>query len=190
MPLAEGTSGLLDFDAAIVALSAPAPLVSDTNLHAAGHARRGPLILVDLSFPRAVAPSVRAIPGVQLLDVDDLAEEEARCGAPPSYAVAEIAAREGAQALYRGQRGRRADAVVAQLRSRAEAIRRDEVGLARRRLTGQAAADAAVLEKLAERIVNRLLHDPTQGLRAAGARDDAQTVERTARRLFRLEGPP
>ena len=190
VPLAEGTSSLLNFDAAIVALSSPGPLVWDVHLRGAGHPHRGSMLLVDLSFPRAVARSVRAIPGVRLVDVDDLAEEERRPGVPPSSALAERAAREAAEALYSEQRARGADAVVAQLRSRAEAIRRDELERARRRLSGEPAADAAVLEKLAERLVNRLLHDPTQGLRAAWAREDADAVERAARRLFRLEGPP
>ncbi len=189
LPLAEGLAGLPGFDAAIVALSSPGPLVSEMHLRGAGHPPRAAILLLDLSFPRAVAPSIRAIPGVSLLNVDDLAEEEARSGAPPSSALAERAAREGAQALYREQRARRADAVVAQLRSRGEAIRRDELEGARRRLSGDPEADAAVLEKLAERLVNRLLHDPTQGLRAAWAREDADAVERAARRLFRLEGP-
>jgi glutamyl-tRNA reductase len=80
--------------------------------------------------------------------------------------------------------------VVAQLRSRAEAIRRDELERARRRLSGDPAADAAVLDKLAERLLNRLLHDPTQGLRAAWASEEGDAVERAARQLFRLEGPP
>jgi glutamyl-tRNA reductase len=190
VPLAEGLSSLLQFDAAIVALSAPEPLVSDTYVRGAERAPGGAILLVDLSFPRAVAASVRAIPGVSLLDVDDLAEEEARSGAPPSSALAETAAREWAKALHREQRAGRADAVVAQLRSRAEAIRRDELERARRRLSGDPAADAAVLDKLAERLLNRLLHDPTQGLRAAWASEEGDAVERAARQLFRLEGPP
>jgi glutamyl-tRNA reductase len=190
LPLAEGLSALLQFDAAIVALSSPEPLVSEMHLRGAGHPPCGAIHFLDLSFPRAVAPSVRAIPGVRLVDVDQLAEEEARSGVPPSSASAERAAREAAEALYREQRARRADAVVGQLRSRAEAIRRDEFERARRRLSGEPAADAAVLEKLAERLVNRLLHEPTEGLRAAWAREDADALERAARRLFRLEGAP
>ncbi len=190
VPLAEGLSKLPRFDAAIVALSAPEPLVTEAQLRRARGSRRGALLLIDLSFPRAVVATVDGVPGVQLLDVDGLARAEERAGPAPATAVAERAAREWAKALHREQRARRADAVVGQLRSRAEAIRRDELERARRRLTGNPAADVRVLDKLTDRLVNRLLHDPTEGLRASWAHDEAEEVDRAARRLFRLEVPP
>ena len=190
LSLAEGLRRMGEFEAAVVALRTDEPLVRPEHLGGTAAARGNLRLVIDLSFPRAVSPEARSVPWVRAVDIDDLAEEDARTRQEGEAGGAEEEARRWSRALQAGARARGPDATIGQLRRRAEAVRRDEVDRARHRLTGDAAADAAVLEKLTERIVGRLLHDPTEELRASRGRDDAQAVDRLARRLFRLEGPP
>jgi glutamyl-tRNA reductase len=62
-------------DLALFATSAARPLLSFDML-AAGRARRNhPLVVVDLSLPRNAEPSIARLPGVRLLDLDDLDDD-------------------------------------------------------------------------------------------------------------------
>jgi glutamyl-tRNA reductase len=65
-------------DVAILATAAPHPLVDTRILRSARPAGAGPLTLVDLSLPRNVDPSVRALPAVRLIDLADLRASGAR----------------------------------------------------------------------------------------------------------------
>jgi glutamyl-tRNA reductase len=59
-------------DIAILATAAPHPLVDARILQSARPARAASLTLVDLSLPRNVDPSVRALSSVRLIDLADL----------------------------------------------------------------------------------------------------------------------
>ena len=59
-------------DIAILATTAPHPLVDARMLRSARDAGAGPLTLVDLSVPRNVDPAVRALPWVRLIDLAGL----------------------------------------------------------------------------------------------------------------------
>lgn len=70
--LAALPSCLARADVAILATAAPRPLVDRPLLEATRAGRRGSLLLLDLCLPRNVAPSVRTLPGVCLMDLADL----------------------------------------------------------------------------------------------------------------------
>jgi glutamyl-tRNA reductase len=62
-------------DLAVFATSAARPLLTYDML-AAGRTRRArPLVVVDLSLPRNAEPAIARLPGVRLLDLDDLDED-------------------------------------------------------------------------------------------------------------------
>jgi glutamyl-tRNA reductase len=138
-------------------------------VEAAMRQRRGrPQLIVDIAVPRDVEASVRSVPGVFLYDLDDLrsvSEANARerhreAGAAErvvATAVTEYAAEHDASAP-----------LVAQLRRRAEEIRREELGRARARLGTLTAEQEAALEAATRAIVNKLLHVPTSQLRCLG----------------------
>jgi len=57
------------------------------------------------------------------------------------------------------------------------------------RLRDEALAEGGDAETVTRRLVNRLLHDPSEVLRQlAGAEGDVAAIERLVRRLFRLGG--
>jgi len=82
--------------------------------------------------------------------------------------------------------------VIADLRAKADAIRRAEVDKTLRRLPNLTPAERQQIELLAEALVNKLLHDPTGRLKAeAGNGHTAVEIEAyadTVRELFALKG--
>ena len=186
LPLSESVDRLREFDAVIVATSAPRAVLTAERVTASVATRAAPILVIDLSVPRNVDPEVSQAPGVELLNLDDLEP----WATPPEGNILEHA--EDAIRLETGRltawlRSRAADDTVARLRERAEAIRREELSAASRRLPGLPPEARAVLEKMTERIVNRLLHDPTQAIRAKAADGTAsKEYARLVRNLFGL----
>lgn len=136
--------------------------------------RREPIFFVDTAVPGDVEPAVGELSDAFLYDLEDL-ERFALRGRATREAATAAAWRvlEEDLAAFRQRQGERAAApAVAALRRHFEALR-DEV-LADGRL------DAA---QATRRLINRVLHDPSQVLRDAAGDAD---LEAALRRLFRL----
>jgi glutamyl-tRNA reductase len=131
-----------------------------------------PLLVVDIAVPRDVDARVRAIPGVTLLDLDDLERE---CPIDSSTREAEVAQAEAlavdeASRLEQWLRVRLASPAIAELRTFGEAIRQRELARSSARLRDLTPEQAAAVEALTTGIVNKLLHGPTVALRHAPRR--------------------
>jgi glutamyl-tRNA reductase len=138
--------------------------------------RRRRIVLVDLAVPRSIAPEVGRIPDVYLSDVDDLDRVMRASLAERGAAVSEadrIVEEETAR-WSRDEAERRAAPIIAEIRSRAAAIARQEVERTLRRL-GEDPELARRLDALAGAIVSKILHAPSTRLREAaraGGSDD------------------
>ncbi len=154
-------------DVVLAATASKKPLVSASRLKKI-MARRGgrPLWIIDLGFPRNIAPSSRGVHGVTLVDIDGLAPWGAQPLPPVALARAEAHIRAEADRLSAFLRPSPGDEIAA-LRRGAEEIRRREVEEALARLPALSDADRAVVDKLATRLVNRFLHGPTELLRSS-----------------------
>lgn len=154
-------------DIVLAATASRKPLVTAPRLRriVARRAQR-PLWVVDLGFPRNIAPACRGLRGVSLVDIDGLAPWGAQPLPPAALARAEAHLRSEAERLVGLLRPSAAEE-IASLRKNAEAIRRREVEEALARLPGLTDADRAVVDKLATRLVNRFLHGPTELLRSS-----------------------
>jgi glutamyl-tRNA reductase len=163
---------LVEADALVCATASPVELVSAAAVAGAVRQRRGRLlVVVDIAVPRDVEPAVRALPGVRLIDLDDL---EARCaldGAARRRELerAEALAREAAEACMAALRVREAVPDIVALRQQAEAIRAAELRRAAGRLSRLAPDERAAVEQVTHAIVQKLLHPPTVALRRATA---------------------
>jgi glutamyl-tRNA reductase len=141
------------------------------NRMAAARAAR-PLLIADLSVPRDVDPAARAVPGILLHDVDDLARagehalEDRRRHVPAAEAIVE-------QELHSFENWQATRAVVPTITALREHHRR-------------ALTDALgdIPDHVVERLVTRLLHAPTARLRAAAAAGAGAAWAQTARELF------
>jgi glutamyl-tRNA reductase len=147
-----------------------------------------PMVVVDLAIPRDVDPSVDALGGVRLLDVEDVRQ----------YAEEQMAGREGeipavrmilAEELdrYRSTAaGRLAAPVVAALRERAELLRSAELARHRARLEELTAEERELIDTVTRRVVAKLLHDPTVRLKEAAGSPRGERLAEALRALFDL----
>lgn len=137
--------------------------------------RREPIFFIDTAVPGDIEASVDDLDDAFLYDLEDL-ERFALRGRATREAAAAAAWQvlERDLAAFRRQRSERAAVpAVAALRRHFEALREEVLGAGR--------LDA---EQATRRLINRLLHDPSEVLREA-AGDDG--LERALRRLFRLD---
>ena len=185
VPWPELEARLADAEIVVAGLGGRSYVISAEMLgEALRRRRRRPMFLVDAAVPGDIDPAVDALDGAFRYDLDALervaldgrdrrAEAAAQAAAIVEAAVA---------AFVRGRSERAAVPTIAALRAHFERIRREV-------LDEDAAAPA---DELTRRLVNRLLHDPSEALRdvAAGAETAAERerAERLVRRLFRLDG--
>jgi glutamyl-tRNA reductase len=190
-PLDDLGALLVNADIVIASTDSPHAIVHAADVRAAMESRRErPLFVIDIAVPRNVDPAVRSIPGVDLCDIDDL---KARCEHNRDRRRDEI---ERVYAIVDQETARLAmwwdsrDAIptVVELRARAEKVRREELDEALGRLRHLDHDDRAIVDALTRAIVNKLLHQATVTLKAAGGvyRDDQI---RLARELFGLNCP-
>jgi glutamyl-tRNA reductase len=181
--LADLPGALAQADAAIVALRARAPLVTDGAVGARPPER--PLLVVDLSLPRAVDPSVAAVAGVTLRDVDHITAGEGDIGRwdAADRAHVEGLVEQAIRDFAGGQDRSDALATLASLRMQADGIRRAQVARTLRRLPSLEPEERRTLDALSHAIVNRLLHTMTLRLR----KDDAEEFAAQVRAVFGME---
>jgi glutamyl-tRNA reductase len=167
-------------DAAVVALRTPRTLFGPEHLAPRPAGR--PLLIVDLSVPRAVDPAVEAQDGVRLLDVDGVAAGEGRPArwGPTERARVEAIAEEAVQAFCARAHRSDAEATLVALRLQAEGVRRTLLERTLRRLPELDEEARWRIDALTRALVNRLLHEPTLRLRT----DADGTVARQVRALF------
>ncbi len=183
-------AAMLDCDLVVTATTSFEPVL-DRALCSAVQVRRAgrPLCLIDLAVPRDIAPDVAGLPGVTLIDIDELgrrlqdgAHDHARAIAAASQVVAE----EVHRTLDVLDRRDASVPTIRALLERAESIRAREV---ERTLARLPAADAELTERievLSRSLVRKLLHAPITHLRAAT--DDPGVVLRL-REAFSLDDP-
>ncbi len=166
VPLADLGEVLSEADVVLAATAVQRPLVTTRTLRRALGRRGGrPLWLIDLGFPRNVAVGCRGLPGVHVLDLDGLASWGPSRLQPAAHARVEARIQEEAGRMIESLTSS-ASLDIAVLRKNAEAVRRQEVAEALARLPDLSDEDRAVVDKLATRLVNRILHAPTQRLRS------------------------
>ena len=166
------------------------PIVEAEAVRRAAPRRGGhPLLLLDIAVPRDVDPNVRGLPGVQVLDLDDL-ERECALDVTARRAELERAERlaaEEAERIAAWLRSRAVGPAIVELRGFAEGIRAAELRRSSTRLKELTADQAAAVEALTAGIVNKLLHGPTVALRQAATRPGG--LSRSQSRILRVMRP-
>lgn len=174
-PWGEFGAALTDADAVISATGSPHPVIYADDVNPTLEQRRGvPLVFVDIAVPRDIDLEVGALPGVVLHDIDQLEATldrnlSRRSAAVPQ--VVEIVVRE-TEVVTEWLHGREATALVAELREHAGSIADAELGAALRKLEGLDKNAEEIISRMANRIVSKLLHQPTSQLKARAPRED------------------
>jgi len=183
-PLDELPGRLVSADVVFVATSAGRRILRAELVRDVAAARPDrPLTVVDLSLPRNVDPAVRAVPGVRLLDLDDLGDTGSGV-VPDLWALehAESTTTAAAEDYCALIRSRRAGRTIAGLRDSVE-----QAALAQlRRTTRGLGLPEDVLTRMAHAVAGAVAHRPTVLARQAAADEDEATLE-LLRAAFRLD---
>ena len=189
VPLADVPGALAEVDVLLSSTGAAAPLleVDDVEPVLAGRDGR-PLLIVDIAVPRDVDPAVGALPGVTLLDMDDL---RAFADAGTSSRQGEVATvrtllDEELEAYLAATSAREVAPMIVALRDRAEGVRRGEVERFRARLADLDDAQAEAVEALTRGMFAKLLHGPTVRLKDSAGSSRGDRLAESARDLFDL----
>lgn len=188
--LADLADALSRVDVLLASTGASSPVVTVEDLTAVMDARQGrPLLIVDIAVPRDVDPAVRSLPGVTLLDMDDLREfaqagmdrRSLEMGAVRTIIDEEIE-------RYRSALSARSAApVVSALHAWAEEIRTGEVARFDSRLHGLDERQREAVEALVHGVVNKLLHRPTVTLKEHAGSVTGERLADALRQLYDLD---
>ena len=154
----------------------------------ASGAAQGPLVFLDLAMPRDVDPAVADLPGVVLIGMDRLTEQETAAGTSDVAAARAIC--EAELAAYRSAaRAARVAPTVVALRAKAATVVDTELA----RLAGRLSADGLsghALDEIAQgmrRVVDKLLHAPTVRVKELAGSPGGEEYAAALRVLFDLD---
>ena len=151
-----------------------------------------PVFLVDIAVPRNVDPSLNDLDNVYVYDVDDLtgiANENLESRRREAEQAEALVEQEAARFLHE-LAGDAVKPTIVALRQRADAIKGAELQRMGRLLQELDERQARDVQRLADGIVNKLLHDMLTGLKQAAADPggpDVATVVEVVRRLHGLD---
>ncbi len=155
---------MLEADIVVASTSSPHPIVGTSELEQIMLARDGrPLLLIDIAVPRDIEDSCNAIPGVRVLNMDDLQSAAAR-----NLEVREGEREQASKIIedeitrfsgWMAQQG--ATPTIAALREHGSAIVEQVLAENDGRWESVSPRDVARIEAVARAVMQRLLHEPT-----------------------------
>ena len=148
-----------------------------------------PLLLVDIAVPRDIEPACRELAGVSLHDIDDVQQivERNTTGREAEARRAERIIDAELDRFERWLASLEVVPTIAALRERGDEVVRRVLAENEGRWESLSSADRERLEKMAQAIASRLLHDPTLRIRRSAGSDDAYFHLSALRELFGLD---
>jgi glutamyl-tRNA reductase len=176
-------------DIVLTATGSQRPIISRGQVEAVmGRHRRDPLFIIDVAVPRDVEASVGDLEQVFLYNVDDLQSvvQENLSRRAAEIERAERIVDEELGKFLAWQRSRGAIPTVVALRERFEAIRRAELQRLDGKLAGLPPEARAAVDQVTRLIVEKLLIEPTEQLKALPDEETQVAYTEAVNRLFRL----
>ena len=195
IPWAQLATALGSADIVLTATGSQRPIITRAQIElVTGRRRRDPLFIIDVAVPRDVEPSVGDIEQVFLYNVDDLqtvVQENISRRAAEIEKAERIVAEEVAK-FTAWQRSRGAVPTIVALRERFDTIRRTELQRLDGKLAGVPPETRALFDQVSRLIVEKLLLEPTEQLKALPDEETQVAYTEVVSRLFRLrsEEPP
>jgi glutamyl-tRNA reductase len=149
-----------------------------------------PLVICDLALPRDVEPAVRALPGVTLIDLDDLADRLRPAAAGTSAEAARTLVAVEVRRYLAAQRSAAVTPTVTALRRHASEVVDAELLRLGGRLPGLPAEVRAELSRTVHRVVDTLLHTPTVRVKQLAEGPSGSSYAEALRELFALDPQP
>ena len=176
-------------DIVITATGSQRPIIARHQVEAVTGRRPDPLFIIDVAVPRDVEPSVGDIEKVFLYNVDDLQTivQENLSKRGTEIARAEEIVAEELTRFSTWQRSRAAIPTVVALRQKFDAIRRAEFQrLEAKFLAGLPPEMRGRVDELTRLIMEKLLLEPTEQLKALPDEETQAAYTEAVNRLFRL----
>ncbi len=168
-----------DADIVISSTASPLPIIGKGMMERALKARRNkPVLLVDIGVPRDVEPEVGKLPNAYLYSVDDLQaiiEQNMTQRKAAAVQAESIVVQESGEFMS-WLRAQSAVETIHEYRSQAESMRTDLESRALAALQ-QGADPQKVLQELAHKLTNRLIHAPTKSLQQAARDGDTERLQ-------------
>ena len=187
--LADLDESLTEVDLLLTGTGATSMLLEHADIARVMASRGGrPLLVVDVAVPRDVDPAAADLPGVTLLDMDDLrafAEAGQTERRREVDAVRALVAEELDRYLAVSS-AREVAPLVAALRGRGDDVRVAELERFRARLGDLDERQLEAVEALTRGIVAKLLHEPTVGLKDVAGTPKGERLAEALRDLFAL----
>ena len=176
-------------DVVISATACPLPFITKKLVEQAMIQRhQAPMVLLDLAVPRDIEPDVSELEGVHLYNLDDL-QHITEKGMDKRRAAADHAEQliEGELDNYnRKHRSLRAKSVICDYRTHMQGLAHQELSRAKQKMSAGHCPQAVLID-FSERLLNKLTHTPTIGLRRA-AGDSRDELLDLAHYLFDISG--
>ncbi len=190
VPLVELPDHLAGADVLLTSTGAQAPLLTraDVEQIMTGRAER-PLLIVDIAVPRDVDPAVAEVPGVTLLDMDDL-RSFADAGVAErrrEVAAVELILNDELERYLVATSAREVAPMIVALRERAEAVRASELHRFRGRYGDLDPRQLDMVDAVTRGLVAKLLHQPTVVLKDAAGSPRGDRLVEALRELFEIE---
>jgi glutamyl-tRNA reductase len=190
VPIGQLPSTLVTSDLVLTSTGATEVVITREDVEVAMKRRFGrPLLIVDIAVPRDVDPGVAEVPGVTLLDMDDLkafAEHSMDRRRREVARVRRIISAE-LERLRTERTAREVAPLVSALRTRGEDIRLAELDRFRAKLETVDSKTAEAIEALTRGIVAKLLHEPTVRVKEAAGSGRGDLYADVLTALFDLE---
>ncbi len=179
---------LSEADIVISATACPLPFMTQKMVAAAMQQRNtAPMFLIDLAVPRDIEPEVSQVSCVHLFNIDDL-----NSIAKQGMDERKIAALHAEQLVVyelerylRKEKSHQADGIICDYRAHMEDLAQQELNKALLKLS-HGACHQETLKELTYKLVNKLSHLPTVGLRQAAEQNRLDLFE-LAQFLFQSE---
>ena len=146
-----------------------------------------PAVLLDLAMPRDIDPEVLGIPGITLIDLEDLGDLLAE--GSYEHDVEGVRRIVGSEVQnYLGARiSERVAPTVVALRAMASEVVASELEWFTARRPDLSEADRADVEHLLRRVVDKLMHAPTVRVKELASEPDGEAYAEALHRLFDLD---
>lgn len=190
VPLLDLAGALSEVDVLLTSTGATSIMVEHGDLEPVmaerGHDR--PMLVVDVAVPRDVDPSAGHLPGVTLLDMNDLEAFAAQGIEKRQREVSRVREiiEEEVLRFMDSSTARKAAPLITALRAHAEEVRLAELERLEARLGELDPKQREAVEALSRGIVGKLLHDPTVRLKDAVGSARGERLAEALRDLFDL----
>lgn len=180
-------------DVVVTATGAPHVVIHVSDVRPVLAERGGrPLYFVDIAVPRDVEESVGDLPGVNLFDIDQLQSvvdanlSQRRAAVPDVETIVDQETTRFDDWLQ----SRQVIPVLLELRRKMKNIADKELLRHEHRLDRLPADDREMVTQIVQRIVNKILHEPTVRLKASAAEGNGLEYAHLLRDLFGLDAVP